>query len=210
MSLDIIIVGLATEKQWNTYSKPCIFSIQEKMPLANIIYISNGGSSIETLQGIKQVSISKKEKYSPVSYAESINKGLEYSFGEYVIIINNDVICKKSFEVDNRDILYGGSLHSKHKNIILPCPIIGGWLYATTKKLINDIGKWDKKFKVAAYEDADYTIRAYKKGYKIKLSTLPFKHLNIHSRTSISNFERHRLDNRKYLMKKHDLEYKNA
>lgn len=212
MSTAIIIVGVG---QWEEYTKPLVKSIKKYEPDVDVIVVDNGNripSEEKIISNIDFVVMN-----DVVNYATAINLGVQHFhvFGRHrwYLIMNNDVICDGPF-VDyvnslNSGTLYGNKVHNRnHKKFTSPTHFIDGWIYAIPRNAIDDVGYWDKEFKIAGFEDADYCIRAYKKGFNIVQSNLPFTHLEEHVRTTFDNYKKHRLDNMEYLITKHNLERK--
>ena len=79
-------------------------------------------------------------------------------------------------------------------------------IFAFTRKFLRDVGYWDENFKTAAFEDADISYRAFKAGYPVGKSYLPFTHLETHMRRGLEDFKGERLHNLTYLIEKHNLQ----
>lgn len=205
MKVVVIIVGIG---QWEEYTKPLVLSIQKHEPTAGIIVVDNGNLLEKEMENIKWCTTDEI-----VSYAAAINVGTSALDGDedWVIIINNDVICYKPFfkNLDSmrNNVLYGNKIHNKeHKHFTAPTNWIDGWLYAIPKQIFEKVGKWDEAFKIAGFEDADYCFRAHEMGYKIKSSRLSFKHLGYHIRKKMfPNYKRYKGNNMRYLKTKHGI-----
>jgi len=219
MNVGVIIVGIG---QWEEYTKPLVLSIKEHEPNATQIIVNNGcrytSSDIKNSLNVFTCNVWKGlDTIKPVSYAEAINSGIKravnvfsYKTPDWIIITNNDVICNAPFieylESLDTNSLYGNKIHTSHKVFKSPTPWIDGWIYAIPYNILTHVGLWDKKFKIAGFEDADYCIRAYYKGFTTKKSNLPFTHLEEHIRKSFEDYAKYKRENIEYLIEKHGLE----
>ena len=205
MRVGIIIVGIG---QWEEYTKPLVESIITNEPYSRIVVVDNGSErKYPHYSGIVSETIRVDKT---LNYASAINTGLYGVLDtDWFIVLNNDVICYAPFikylENLQDNIIYGNDLHYSNKRFEPPCPWVDGWLYVIPKKIIKDVGKWDEKFKIAGFEDADYCFRAFNKGYGISISELPFTHLGEHIRKSFYNYNQIRSENIEYLIEKHGL-----
>ena len=202
MKVAVIIVGIG---QWEEYTEPLILSIQKHEPAADIIVVDNGGHYSDNY--VDRVIWCAIDEI--VCYAAAINTGI-FALGgdeDWIIILNNDVICDAPFfkYLEQMDLkaVYGNTLHRRrHPQFMAPVRWIDGWIYAIPSSGLLD---WDEEFKIAGFEDADYCFRARKLGFSIQKSDLPFTHLEYHIRKTFDNYRDHRIDNMKYLMRKHGL-----
>lgn len=220
----VLIVGIG---QWDEYTKPLVESIHKHEPDSVPLIVDNGMNYCG-LNNNKYHEIERQhffianaladgtfyDDHKPVSYAEAINHGLFIlnEYPEWLIVVNNDVICDGPFHeyLEGLDEyrIYGNTLHYKHRRFSFPTPWIDGWIYAVPRRVLEAVGKWDERFKIAGFEDADYCFRAFEKGFKVEESKLPFTHLEEHIRKTFNNYPKHREDNMRYLIKKHNLRWK--
>lgn len=182
----------------------------EHQPDARLILVDNGSQYPEEFGDVE---ILKTEKI--LDYSAAINVGFAALDDEdWVLIINNDVVCKAPFfdqlKELKTDAIYGNKLHLDFKlfHHTHLAPFTDGWIMAIPKEIIDAVGEFDTNFKIACAEDADYCFRAAKLGYKVKKSNLPFKHLRAKTRRGFDNFRQQRLDNIAYLVEKHQLVWK--
>jgi len=207
MKVAIIIVGIG---QWEEYTRPLIDSIRKYEPNIYIIVVDNGNNYPVYYNNVHFIITKKIVHYS---VAINLGKSLVSDNADWIIVINNDVVCKAPFikilETMNTKILYGNDVHGmKHPKFKSPTIWLDGWLYAIPKEIFDAVGEWDENFHIAGFEDADYCFRTYKLGYKIKESKLPFKHLEYHIRKKVvPDYPKHRMHNMKYLVKKHGLKW---
>ena len=209
MKATVIFVGIG---QWEEYTKPLLHSLFKHQWDSFIIGVDNG-DKYSLAERIRFSNVWTVPNFdNVVSYASAMNAGLsaaKFRNSDWTIIINNDVLCTGEFisELEKLDTntLYSNKLHTNFKKFKHPTPFVDGWLYAIPRKILNTVGKFDENFKIAGFEDADYCIRAWEKGFRVKQSNLPFVHLEEHIRTSFDNYKKHRLDNMTYLIEKHGL-----
>ena len=211
MEITVIIVGIG---QWKEYTREAIHSVLRYNPNVDIIIVDNG-SNYTTQKVLYNVEKYKNVRFissnNLLSYSSSINLGLRViNNPDWVIILNNDIVCTGSIEQEllkmDINVIYGNKLHKRKAgwpNIDLEW--IDGWLYAIPYHIIEEVGQWDEQFKIAHAEDLDYCIRAKNLGYDIKLSFLPFTHLEEHIRKTIPKFKEIRRQNKDYLYRKHGL-----
>lgn len=218
MKIGIVICGL---DDWEKNFFPLVQSILDTGVEAEIRLVGREPFPLEKFQefNIKKlmVVLGKLE-----GYAQAINYGLRsllllddgsehpyHAIYDWILIMNSDVRCDKSFieELENLDpnTLYGNKIHKQHKQTKMPIPFIDGWIYAIPGKIIDEVGAFDEEFKIAGFEDADYCLRAFDKGYVTRQSNLPFTHLEHRPRKKTEGYTQIRLDNLAYLKNKHNL-----
>jgi GT2 family glycosyltransferase len=207
MKVAAIIIGV---RQWKQYTLPMLKSMVKHQPDARIILVDNGNHYPEEYTGVEIVKTNKI-----LDYSAAINVGFcALDDEEWVLIINNDVLCKAPYfdqlKKFRTDTIYGNSLHYDfrmfhHRHI---APFTDGWIITMPREIIDAVGDFDTNFKIACAEDADYCFRAAGLGYKVAQSDLPFKHLKAKTRRGFDNFKQQRLDNIAYLVDKHELEWK--
>lgn len=210
MRVYVVIVAVG---MWKEYTKPCIESIQDYEPDCRIVCVNNGMKiPEEKYKTVGNVRFIETEELLP--YSKSINLGLkaltDTNPDSWYIVINNDVLCEDEFfSLLNRmskNNLYGNLLHASHRKFDWGHPWVDGWLFAFTGKFLQQVGYWDENFKNAAFEDADISYRAFKKGFMVANSSLPFVHLETHMRKDLEDFKGERLENLNYLIEKHGLQ----
>ena len=79
------------------------------------------------------------------------------------------------------------------------------WLFAIPRHIWEVVGKFDEKFEVCGFDDADYCFRAAADGFEIRKSNLPFQHFGGKTRWDIPGYENIRQANRNYLEQKHSV-----
>jgi len=111
-----------------------------------------------------------------IYYFPAVNAGIRKADPEhrYTLILNDDVIIESDNWIQemikvlesNEDIAYVGDFMHRPN-----CPPFGGWidgwcmLFKT--KVLREVGLFDEKY-VWWYAPADYAVRTYKRGYRIK------------------------------------------
>ena len=158
--MKIIIVGI---DNWEKYTKPCIDSILEHEPKAEIVVIDNG--SKRPYPQYKNVCIHRLIR--TVCYAGAMNEAITlFPREDWYFFINNDVLFHKPFQVHfsmfDYDTLYGFYMHKVEDREYL-----SSWAMILPGEAVQEIGYFDERFAPMGYEDADYCWRAMDKGYKI-------------------------------------------
>lgn len=196
--LTIVIVGIG---QWQEYTRPLIESIQKHEPDVSILVVDNASPQpYPHGDGYEVLRLDEK-----VSYAAAMNAGMNAANpSKYYMIINNDVICKAPFlgmvKAQPSDTIASNYLNERYGK-----RWVDGWHYCIPRRVWQKVGEFDENFKIAAFEDADFTFRAYAEGFKLVKASHPFKHLRAKTRHGQPNFLAQRLENLRYLIEKHDL-----
>ena len=197
--ITVVIVGVG---EWERYTKQAIDSIRAYEPDVRIVIVDNGDNYPYYYKGVNWFI-----KIDPVrSYAHAINVGVCALDSDYYIVLNNDILCNDKFVhlVEQHPINAIGANTINRRGGF---DWIDGWHYCIPRQAWKSIGHFDENFKVAAFEDADYTIRARQLGFDIIQTNHPFSHLWTHNRYKVDKFWSEREANKAYLMQKHP-EYK--
>jgi len=203
MTIGILVVGV---NGWEKYTLKLINSIKqnEENEDYHFIVLDNGSDPPYPHYNIRTK--------QTVCYAAAINSGVDYmSIGHYdwFLILNNDVLCEGPFVDEIKglspDRIYGNKLHDRFGHTW-----VDGWMILIPASVHAVVGYFDERFAIAAYEDADYCIRAAKIGYPTQASDLPFRHLQTLDRMKMKydgddEFWRENLE---LLKGKHDLKEK--
>lgn len=190
--LDIRNMGIIRSKYGIKYSiviptynhledclKPCIESIIKYTDLDNIeIIVSANGCKDGTKEYIESLGEHFKLvwKEEATGFSQAVNDGILVSIGEYIILLNNDVVLldRKKNEwlemlvkpfVDSTVGITGPLLGPSapaggHDFLIFFCVMV-------KREVINKIGLLDLAFGVGGGEDTDFCIKAKKAGYKL-------------------------------------------
>ena len=143
------------------------------------------------------------------SYAASINMLArrwlkDYPDDPWFMPMNADISCAGPFQtfLDQmpQEKLYGMTINTRGD-----LTWIDGWIYVISRQVWDKVGEFDENFKIACFEDADYTWRAAQEGISIAKVTLPFLHHRASPRMRVSNFWQIRKENQAYLVKKWNL-----
>lgn len=160
--------------------KPCIESIIKYTNLCNVeVIIVANGCKDGTLDYLK--SLDKNIfKYiwfdEPIGYPKSINEGIKKSSGNYILLLNNDIILLEQEKNKWIDMLVYPL--KKDKDAGLSGPILGYsgpadrnflvfFCAMIKKEVIDKVGMLDEIFTPGGGEDTDFCIRAEDNGYKL-------------------------------------------
>ena len=193
MNVAVIIVGI---NQWMKYTHPLMESIKEHEPSAKIVLVDNGS---EIHYPFSTVRFDK-----PVCYSAAINAGMDFlkDYADWTIILNNDVKCLGPF-VDTLEWMHRGTLYGNQLITFKDLRWLGLWLFVISREVREAVGKFDEKFEVCGFDDADFCFRAAAAGFEIRKSNLPFQHYWGKTRWDIPNYKDTRQENLKYLEEKH-------
>lgn len=142
------------------------------------------------------------------SYAASMNTLASMWLSEfdddYFIPMNADVSCRAPF-LENvatvpQTMLCGATINERDG-----LSWIDGWIYIIPRQVWNTVGEFDENFKIACFEDADYTWRAEAEGFDISKVNLPFVHYRASPRMRVKDFWKIRKQNQAYLAEKWNL-----
>lgn len=161
--------------------KPCIESIVKYSDLANleVIVVANGCTD-ETREYVNGLGKPFKLVWSDeaLGYTKATNLGIREASGQYVILMNNDVVLIDQPKNRWLDILEGPFNSDSTTGITGPMRFswnCGGvvrqamafWLVMIPRKLFTDLGFLDEVFSPGMGEDGDFSIRVTEAGYKL-------------------------------------------
>lgn len=150
--MKIIIIGV---NEWQRYTLPCIQSLLEVEPDADILVVDNG--SVEPYPEIAGVSYARLD--TTVSYAEALNDGIICSGNQdWYIVLNNDVLFHKPF-IDRVKKLADDTLYGFYTHEIGGRAYQSGWCLFIPNLVYDVVGLFDEAFKPMWMEDADYSFR---------------------------------------------------
>lgn len=194
--ITVILVGIG---DWERYTEPAIGSILKHEPEARIVVVDNGCQYPDRFPGVR-----KFVKVTPIaSYAQAINCGVNATIdSDYWIILNNDILCTDPF-IEQVKRFPRNAIRANTINCRGSYGWIDGWHYCIPRQVWEQIGPFDETFQAAAFEDADYTIRAQKLGIDVIQTNQPFKHLWTHNRYKVDRFWHLREQNKRYLLQKY-------
>ncbi len=197
--VDVITTSV---RGWNRYMKPLIDSIERHEEItSNIIIIDAGGFYPSNY---KDVTILHT---SILNCSEAQNIGLKYSFADWILVLDCDVLCTGKFTDFVPSLkagIHGKKMHGRlHEPFTAPYPWLDGWIYAFPREIYEAVGGFDENFQGSGFEDADFCWRARKMSYPTMLTNLPFTHLSTASKKEISGeYKKVRLGNVEYLKNK--------
>jgi GT2 family glycosyltransferase len=166
MSVSCVIVGL---NEWERFTLPFLNSIYRNDPALDVIVVDNGSDT--TYPAIdKGLLIRSDEK---LSYAGGINLGMKAATSDWVMVANNDVLIHKPvserIEALDPDELHGFYLVSKELPGLFDWDYLSGWCLIAHKRLWDAVGDFDENCKPMYFEDADYSVRAARAGFGLRL-----------------------------------------
>ena len=142
------------------------------------------------------------------SYAASINElgrwWYETTDDKWFIPMNADISLHGPFQayLDRMPTnkLYGMTINTREG-----LNWIDGWIYVISREVWEAVGEFDENFKIACFEDADYSWRAIEVGYPLAKVNFPFHHHRASPRMRVKNFWKIRKENQAYLVEKYGL-----
>jgi len=143
------------------------------------------------------------------SRAELTNIGLAAATGDWLLVLDDDVVCKGA---------YWETIHSLDSNCVYGCEIhpnklehdvrwLNEWCILIPRELYEKIGGFDENFKTSmAFGGADYCLRAQEAGYGVEPLDVDFRHLEAGTKMDITpGHEATRVANLQYLKEKWNL-----
>jgi len=172
-----ISIIIPTYNHLNDLLKPCIESIIKHTDLDNIeIIISANGCTDNTREYIESLGSPFKLIWNdePIGYTRAINLGIKEANGEFIILMNTDVVildwAEKNQWLDimlepfsNYKVGITGVVKSYDNNVNRNFMIF--FLVAIRKSVFEKIGLLDEIFSPGGCEDIDFCIRAENVGY---------------------------------------------
>lgn len=192
-SIAVLIVGI---NQWEWYTLPLIESIRTYEPDVEIVCIDNASDKpYPALEYV--VSLSQR-----LSYADAINRAAERTKADWLLSLNNDVICQGKFadiiRAQDKNTIYGQQIIEEGGHVWL-----GNWLALIPRDVWQRVGNFDGKFEMCGFEDADYCVRAAALGIATKPIDLPFHHYWGATRWDLPGYSAARERNMDYFEQKH-------
>lgn len=188
MKCDIII------PVWNEriLTAKCIDTILENTLFPYRILIIDNGSSPETSQYLKELAGQKpgliylQRNDKNLGFPKAVNQGIELSDTPYICILNNDTEVYKDWLTEMIRIAESspdiGIVNPASNNLGQKGPEAGasgrwiemaactGFCMLIKKSLIEKIGNFDEIYTPGNFEDADFSKRAIKAGYRCVLA----------------------------------------
>lgn len=176
------------------FTTPLITSLRqfEKKPF-RIMVIDNGAKEEYPAGNYDRVRFGR-----PESWARMINKGASLSQGDWMVFLNDDVVCVGSFvdliEGLDKSAIYGPKIGIKPPewhNVGVEVKYIPAWIMIIQKELFFRIGGMDEWYPKVGMDDIDFCWRAGQMGVPIKAIDpidLPFRHLTLYRRNKWDGF----------------------
>lgn len=186
--------------------RPCVDSVIKNTVLDTIelIIVANGctdGTREYVGELLKNSNLCLRyiEFKEPIGYTKATNAGLKIAEGEYIVLLNNDIILldwarnsewiefleEPFIKIPQCGITGTTLIYCPHSNtdfLIFFCVMI-------SREAFNKIGYLDEIFSPGGGEDTDYCIRAVKAGFEIHEVPLGEKSvMNMDARMSISSY----------------------
>jgi len=155
-----------------------------------------------------------------LGFGKSMNKGVNKSGGDIVVLLSNDVQVTGDFISvilqklkEDEKVLIGGELHDWNTgwNVLeingqmKVFPYAAGWLLSCTREVWDDIGGFDSIYEKFDYEDMCLSTMAIHKGYKLVGLNLKFMLRHFSGQTVRKEYpdrEKYTLENQKRFIEK--------
>jgi len=193
MSLSIIIVGI---DNWDKFTLPAVLSFRKFNPNTKIVVVD--AASKVPYPDCDYCDILRLNN-SP-SYSFAINEGVKFAGNsDWYLVLNNDVVSYGKIVTGNldSDVIYGKQIIEEAGHRWL-----GLWIAMISKETFSSVGRFDEKFLLCGFEDADFCIRAKEHEINVDYFDFPVKHFWGKTRWGIPNYKQVRMDNIDYLEKK--------
>lgn len=195
--VSLVTIGIG---DWERWTLPLIDSVRRYEPDVPIVVVDNQSDPPYPSRDDVQI-----VRIPRTSYAAAINVGVRMApDSTHYIVVNNDVLCEGPFvhhaKQQPQSVVAGNWLNHKFGR-----EWIDGWHYCIPRGAWHVVGDFDEEFLIAGFEDADYCFRAEKKGFLVRQSKQPFRHLVGRIRWTIDDYGEQRRQNLSRLIEKHDL-----
>jgi len=216
------------------YTRICIESLLPTLAgKCEIIIISNGSTDDtgDYISGFPDIKLIVNKENRGCAFAW--NQGVMTSTGQWVAILNNDIILsrgwfegllafaeKKGADIAcpayregeyNYDIADYSTDYTRHMQKVSRMGVAHGICFMVHRRVFERIGLFDEKFRVGQYEDADFFRRARHAGFTLGITGRSFIH-HFGSATQKSlqqsgETEYYGNENRAYYRNKHGLSF---
>lgn len=214
------------------YTKLCLESLQSTLTkLPEIILVDNASTDgtanyLKTLTKVKVISNAEN-----LGFAGGCNTGINAAKGEWVVVLNNDVIISPGWltgmleaadywklqivtpairegEFDYDIVAHAHELTSRMQRVIRKGQA-NGICFMAHRSVFDTIGIFDEKFLIGQYEDKDFFLRATRAGFALGTVGSAFLH---HFGSATQKAMKHRpaprpyaLENKAYFARKWQL-----
>jgi GT2 family glycosyltransferase len=188
----MISVIITSFTDFGDLTTPLINSMRkhEKKPI-ELIIVDNG--SKKPYPAGKGYSIIRFNK--PANWARMLNAGVDASNGDWVCILNDDVLCKGPYvdliEGLDKTAVHGPAINHKPPewhNVGVQINYIPAWIFVMQKSIYNQLDGMDEWYPKVGMEDIDFCWRAEQAGIRLNQVTFPFVHLDKHRRNKWDGF----------------------
>ena len=174
---------IPTYKHFEDCLKPCLDSIIRSADLSNIevIVVANGCEDDDTKEYVESLGDHFTLLWfdEPLGYTKATNAGISNALGEYLILLNNDVILYDENLPINTwiNILEQPFLEDPKMAITGPRKLyeksINYWflvfaIVMIKRKFFDDFGLLDEIFNPGGGEDIDFAVKVQQAGYNIR------------------------------------------
>ena len=198
MNISACIVGI---DNWEAYTLPLIQSLQQHEPACRLVAIDN--DSATPYPETDSVLLQRTPR---LCYAAALNAAARLAGpSDWYIFIANDILCSGPFS----DMLRGvppGCMVGLGIYELIHYHFVSGYCMVVPGHLWNEIGEFDEKFQLSAWEDCDYAYRVQLAGYRLlAIPDLPFVHLDQRQRQTLTDIGRLHVFNGAYFERKHHI-----
>jgi GT2 family glycosyltransferase len=181
-----------------TFTKSCIESVRANADGAELVVVDNGSSDGTADYLASQTWITAIRNAENLGCALAWNQGVRASQGEWIVILNNDVIVAPAW-------LAGLIAFSEQERIDIASPAIregmlnydigpyardfvsrmggvarmgvaDGICFMVRRRVFESVGAFDENFRIGQFEDADFFRRAAAAGFRLGTTGRSFIH----------------------------------
>lgn len=179
-----ISIIIPTYNHCDDFLKPCLESIVKNTGDQydiEFIVVANGcvDNTMEYLLSLPQdMNMNIIWYRDPMGFTKSVNMGLKVASGDYLIIMNNDIVILDFWEKDAWiTALLKPFMDDRKMGVVGPVKVFDGeiqygfivfCLAVIPKKLFEEIGYLDERFSPGYGEDIEFCFRTELHGYKIR------------------------------------------
>jgi len=162
--------------------KPCLQSVIENTNFKNgdteIIVVANGCSdgTEDFVRSLNHPYVKLLSFSEPLGYGRAVNEGINVSKGQFVVLLNNDVVIYPRYPNNWLDLLVTPFLNDDSVGITGPIlttsepaqqEFIVFFCVMIKRQVFDQVGLLDETFYPGAGEDTDFCVKARYYGYKL-------------------------------------------